>query len=198
MLLKQNHSQYRRLTISQERVRINTEIKAPSIRVISEDGQQVGILTVAEALKIAQEEGVDLIEIVPNATPPVCKLMDFGKYRYEQSKREKLQKKHQHVTHVKEIRFHPNTDTHDFEFKTRHAREFLMNGDKVKATVVFKGREITYQDQGKQMLDRFAERVADIARIEQEATMEGRQMVAIFVPDKKKKTSESNKKQKEG
>ncbi len=154
-------------------------------------------MSVPEALKIAQEQGVDLIEIVPNANPPVCKLMDFGKYRYEQSKRDKLQKKHQHVTHVKELRFHPNTDTHDFEFKTRHAREFLMDGNKVKAVVVFKGREITYQEQGKELLDRFAEKVSDIARIEQEATMEGRQMVAIFVPDKKKKPAE-NKQQKEG
>ena len=88
-------------------------------------------------------------------TPPVCKIMDFGKYRYEQAKREKIQKKHQHVTLVKEVRFHPNTDTHDFEFKTRHAREFILDGNKVKATVVFKGREITYQDQGKDLLESF-------------------------------------------
>lgn len=154
-------------------------------------------MPVSEALKIAEQQGLDLIEIVPNANPPVCKIMDYGKYRYEQSKREKIQKKHQHVTHVKEIRFHPNTDTHDFEFKARHAREFLSNGDKVKATVIFKGREITYQDQGKELLDRLAEKLSDIARIEQEATMEGRQMVAIFVPDKKKKASEQ-KQQKEG
>ncbi|MCX7984656.1 MAG: translation initiation factor IF-3 [Bacteroidetes bacterium] len=183
--------------MKQERVRINAEIKAPSIRVINEEGQQLGIMSVHEALKIANEQGLDLIEIVPNANPPVCKIMDYGKYRYEQSKREKIQKKHQHVTHVKEIRFHPNTDTHDFEFKTRHAREFILNGDKVKATVIFKGREITYQDQGKELLDRFAEKLSDIARIEQEATMEGRQMVAIFVPDKKKKPSEP-KQSKEG
>lgn len=154
-------------------------------------------MPVSEALKIAEQQGLDLIEIVPNANPPVCKIMDYGKYRYEQSKREKIQKKHQHVTHVKEIRFHPNTDTHDFEFKARHAREFLNNGDKVKATVIFKGREITYQEQGKELLDRLAEKLSDIARIEQEATMEGRQMVAIFVPDKKKKASEQ-KQQKEG
>jgi len=152
-------------------------------------------MTVNEALKIAQEQGVDLIEIVPGATPPVCKLMEFGKFRYEVSKRDKIQKKHQHITRVKEIRFHPNTDVHDFEFKIRHAREFLMGGDKVKATVVFKGREITYQDQGKELLNKFTERISDIARIEQEATMEGRQMIAIYVPDKKKKTSETNKQQ---
>jgi translation initiation factor IF-3 len=158
--------------------------------VVTDDGEQLGILSIGEALKLAEQRSSDLIEIVPNANPPVCKLMDFGKYRYEQAKRDKIQKKHQHVTHVKEIRFHPNTDTHDFDFKTRHAREFLTNGDKVKATVVFKGREITYQEHGKELLARFNEQISDIARLEQEATMEGRQMIAIFVPEKKKKTSE--------
>ncbi len=165
---------------------------------MTDDGEQLGIMTTTEALKKAQEKVLDLIEIVPNATPPVCKIMDFGKYRYEQSKRDKIQKKHQHVTHVKEVRFHPNTDTHDFEFKTRHAREFILGGDKVKATVVFKGREITYQDQGRELLDRFTEAMSDIAKIEQEPKMEGRQMVSYFVPEKaKKKTSEENKQLKE-
>jgi translation initiation factor IF-3 len=165
--------------------------------VVTDDGEQLGILSITEALKIAEQRTSDLIEIVPNATPPVCKLMDFGKYRYEQAKRDKIQKKHQHVTHVKEVRFHPNTDTHDFEFKVRHAREFLINGDKVKATVVFKGREITYQDQGRELLGRFSERIADVARQEQEPAMEGRQMIIIFVPEKKKKV-EVPKQPKEG
>jgi len=154
---------------------------------VTDDGEQLGIMTTTEALKKAQEKVLDLIEIVPNATPPVCKIMDFGKYRYEQSKRDKIQKKHQHVTHVKEVRFHPNTDTHDFEFKTRHAREFILGGDKVKATVVFKGREITYQDQGRELLDRFTEAMSDIAKIEQEPKMEGRQMVSYFVPEKQRR-----------
>ena len=138
------------------------------MRVITDDGAQLGIMTTAEALRRAQEMTSDLIEIVPNATPPVVKIMDFGKYRYEQAKRDKIQKKHQHVTLVKEVRFHPNTDTHDFEFKTRHARNFILEGNKVKATVVFKGREITYQDQGKDLLVRFTEAISDIARMEQE------------------------------
>jgi translation initiation factor IF-3 len=166
--------------------------------VVTDDGEQLGILSISDALKIAEQRTSDLIEIVPNATPPVCKLMDFGKYRYEQAKRDKIQKKHQHITHVKEIRFHPHTDTHDFEFKVRHAREFLANGDKVKATVVFKGREITYQDQGRELLGRFSEQIADIARMEQDAAMEGRQMITIFVPEKKKKALEVNKQPKEG
>ncbi len=168
------------------------------MRVIADNGEQLGIMTIGEALKRANERMLDLIEIVPNAAPPVCKIMDFGKYRYEQTKRDKIQKKHQHVTHVKEIRFHPNTDVHDFNFKTRHAREFIMQGNKVKATVVFKGREITYQDRGKELLDRFTEAMSDIARMEQEPKLEGRHMVSYFVPDKgKKKSSEVNKQTKE-
>jgi len=154
---------------------------------VTDEGEQLGIMVTQEALRIARERALDLIEIVPNAEPPVCKIMDFGKYRYEMSKKEKLQKKHQHVTLVKEVRFHPNTDTHDFDFKVRHAREFILEGNKVKATVVFKGREITYQEHGREVLQRFTEQLADIAKIEQEAKMEGRQMVVIFVQDKSKK-----------
>lgn len=148
---------------------------------------------------MAVDRGKDLIEIVPTADPPVCKIMDYGKYRYELAKKEKLQRKHQHVTQVKEIRFHPNTDTHDFEFKVRHARAFLEQGHKVKATVVFKGREITYQELGKNMLDRFTEALSDIAKVESEAKMEGRQMIAFYVADKtkKKKTAASKHEAKE-
>lgn len=151
----------------------------------------------SDARKVASDRGLDLIEIVPNADPPVCKIMDFGKYRYELAKKEKIQKKHQHITLVKEIRFHPNTDTHDFEFKTRHARGFLEEGHKVKATVVFKGREITYQEQGRELLDRFTERIADLSKLDQEAKMEGRQMIAIYAPDKTKKKSGDGKQAKE-
>jgi translation initiation factor IF-3 len=164
------------------------------VRVITDSGEQLGIMSSSEALRQAQNRNSDLIEIVPNATPPVCRIMDFGKYKYEQTKRDKIQKKHQHVTLVKEIRFHPNTDIHDFNFKTRHAREFILEGNKVKATVVFKGREITYQERGRELLNRFTEEMADVAKMEQEPKMEGRQMVSYFVPDKgKKKSSEATK-----
>lgn len=147
---------------------------------------------------MAVDRGKDLIEIVPTADPPVCKIMDFGKYRYELAKKEKLQRKHQHVTQVKEIRFHPNTDTHDFEFKVRHARAFIEQGNKVKATVVFKGREITYQELGKNMLGRFTEALSDIAKVESAPKMEGRQMIAFYVADKtKKKTAASKQEAKE-
>lgn len=146
-----------------------------------------------DALAAAAAKTLDLIEIVPTADPPVCKIMDFGKYKYELAKKDKLQKKHQHVTLVKEIRFHPNTDTHDFDFKVRHARGFIEEGHKVKATVVFKGREITYQDQGRAMLDRFTEQLEDIAKIDAPAKMEGRQMIAYYVADKSKKKVEGSK-----
>ena len=137
-----------------------------------------------EAIEIARKRGLDLIEIVPNAVPPVCKIMDFGKYKYEQTKKDKLQRKHQHVTMLKEIRFHPNTDVHDFEFKVRHARRFLDDGHKVKATVVFKGREITYAHHGEEILKRFAEELADVAKIDQVAKLEGKSMAMIFAPEK--------------
>lgn len=166
--------------------------------MITDDGEQLGIMATKDAQKVATDRSSDLIEIVPNADPPVCKIMDFGKYRYELAKKEKLQKKHQHITLVKEIRFHPNTDTHDFEFKTRHARAFLEEGHKVKATVVFKGREITYQDLGRELLDRFTERISDLSKLDQEAKMEGRQMIAIYAPDRaKKKAGEASKQPKE-
>jgi len=152
-------------------------------------------MATAEAIRSATEIGSDLIEIAPNADPPVCKIMDFGKYKYELAKKEKLQKKHQHVTQVKEIRFHPNTDTHDFEFKVRHARAFLEEGDKVKATVVFKGREIAYKELGAELLERFTESVSDIAKVELVPKMEGRQMIAYYVADKVKKKSTVKEKQ---
>lgn len=163
--------------------------------MIGNDGQQVGLLPTSEAIQMAVREGLDLIEIVPNADPPVCKLMDFGKYKYELAKKEKLQRKHQHVTLVKEIRFHPNTDTHDFDFKVRHARAFLEDGHKVKATVVFKGREITYKEQGELLLNRFTEKVEDLAKVEQAPKMEGRQMIAYYVLDRAKKKSSEKAKQ---
>ncbi|HTK80945.1 MAG TPA: translation initiation factor IF-3 [Bacteroidota bacterium] len=172
-----------------DRVRINEEIRAPKVRVIDDEGQ-VGVMTPGEALRAAHQRGLDLIEIVPNATPPVCKIMDFGKYKYEQTKKEKLQRKHQQVTLLKELRFHPNTDVHDFDFKTRHARRFLEEGHKLKATVVFKGREITYKEHGEDLLRRLSEQLSDLAKIDQEAKLEGRSMSMIFAPDKgsKKKT----------
>jgi translation initiation factor IF-3 len=126
------------------------------------------------------------VEIAPQAKPPVCKIIDFGKFRYEQQKKEKIQKKNQQVSVLKEIRFHPNTDVHDFDFKARHAVNFLEEGNKVKATVVFKGREMAYAELGENLLKRFLERVQDVAKVEVEPKMEGRNMSLIVVPAAKK------------
>lgn len=160
------------------------------MRVITDDGQQLGVMSVTDALSQAQGYGVDLVEIVPKANPPVCKIIDFGKYRYELTKREKLQRKHQQTTQVKEIRFHVSTDEHDFLFKARHARQFLEDGQKVKAGVLFKGREITYQDQGGALLRRLIEFLDEVAKVEQEARMEGRMMSVLFAPDRSKKKTQ--------
>lgn len=173
-------------------VRMNENIRVPEIRVIDEEGQ-VGVMSPREALEIARERGLDLIEIVPNAQPPVCKIIDFGKWKYEQQKRDKAQKKTQHQQLLKEVRFHPSTDTHDFEFKTRHARDFLLEGHKVKATVQFKGREVTYRQFGENLLGKFLERLADISKIDQQISMMGKQMTVVISPTAKKKKEEPKK-----
>lgn len=152
--------------------------------MIEDGGGQVGVMSPKEALAIAIQRGKDLIEVVPTANPPVCKIMDFGKFKYEIQKKEKLQKKHQHVSQLKELRFHPNTDTHDFEFKTKHAIKFLEDGDKVKATVIFKGREVAYKDHGYKLLAELEQRLAAYSKVDQPAKMEGRFMIMIFTPDK--------------
>lgn len=136
---------------------------------------------------MARERDADLVEIVPGANPPVCKIINFGKFKYEIAKKDKIQKKHQHVSLLKELRFHPNTDVHDFDFKVRHARKFLGDGHKVKAAVLFKGREITYKEKGEVLLGRLAERLTDVAKVDQPAKLEGRSMIMIFAPDRKKK-----------
>lgn len=141
---------------------------------------------IKDARNLASDKGKDLVEIAPQAKPPVCKIIDYGKFRYEQQKKDKLQKKNQQVSVLKEIRFHPNTDVHDFNFKTRHAINFLEEGNKVKATVVFKGREMAYVEQGEDLLNRFLEQVEDIAKVEVEPKMEGRNMSLIVVPASKK------------
>ena len=152
--------------------------------MIDDNGAQLGVMTPREAITIAQQKGRDLIEVVPNALPPVCKIMDFGKYKYELQKKEKLQKKHQHVSLVKELRFHPNTDVHDFEFKAKHALQFIADGHKVKATVIFKGREITYKEHGESLLNRLTEHLVAVAKIDQPLHMEGRNMIVLYVPDR--------------
>lgn len=145
--------------------------------MIDSNGRQIGIKNVAEALEIAASRGLDLVEVASDAKPPVCKLMDYGKFKYKLSKKEKTTKKKQHVIHVKEIRLRPKTEEHDFTFKTNHARKFLEKGNKVKATVLFRGREMAHQEFAKELLQRMAERLEDIAKVEREPVMEGRTMI---------------------
>ncbi len=154
--------------------------------MIDFDGKQLGVFLVKDARRLAFEKGKDLVEIAPQASPPVCKIIDYGKFRYEQQKREKIQRKNQAVSVLKEIRFHPNTDVHDFEFKTKHAINFLEEGNKVKATVIFKGREMAYIEQGEELLKRFIEKVKDVSKVEMEPKLEGRNMSLIVVPVSKK------------
>ncbi len=154
--------------------------------MIDIDGKQLGVYSKHDAIRLAGERERDLVEIAPQAKPPVCKIIDFGKFRYEQQKREKYQKKNQAVSVLKEIRFHPNTDVHDFDFKTKHAINFLTEGNKVKATVMFKGREMAYTELGEQLLQRFIERTEDFAKVESPIRMEGRNMSTILVPLSKK------------
>jgi translation initiation factor IF-3 len=144
-------------------------------------------MSIKDALKKAEEAQMDLVEIAPQATPPVCKVIDYGKFTYEQQKREKIQKKKQVVSVLKEIRLHPNTDTHDFDFKARHAANFVEDGDKVKVSVIFKGRELAYTEIGEALLRKFIERLQDVAKVEQEPKFEGRAMHAILAPQKGKK-----------
>jgi len=170
----------------------------PQVRVVDEDGNALGIMSGYEALQIASARGLDLVEISPNSKPPVCKIVDYGKFNYERQKKEKLAKKHQHVMHIKEIRFNPNTDRHDLDFKTKHLRQFLLEGHKVKAYVMFKGRMITHPEIGKKLMEEIVENLNDIGKLESPPKMEGKQLFAYFLPDKKKITTykENLKKQK--
>ncbi|MCU0609074.1 MAG: translation initiation factor IF-3 [Chitinispirillaceae bacterium] len=164
--------------------RINNEIRVPRVRVIGAEGEPLGILLIADALSRSIAAGLDLVEVSPSADPPVCRIMDYGKFKYEKSKKTKEAKKKQHVMHLKEIKLHPKTDAHDFNFKMQHARDFLLKGDRVKITVVFRGREITHIEFGRQMLDKAAAVITDLAQMEMSPKMEGRSLIAIFVPEK--------------
>ncbi len=143
------------------------------------------VVPIDRALEIAESYDLDLVEVAPDAKPPVCKIIDFGKFMYEKKKKEKEAKKKQHTVQVKELRFRPNTDDHDLEFKTRHAREFLEGGDKVKATVQFRGRDMLYTERGKELLLDLAEELDDVSEIESKPNMEGRRMIMMLTPGKK-------------
>lgn len=172
-------------------LRINREIRAPKVRVIDKDGSQVGVLTLAEAIVRAEQAGLDLVEIAPSAEPPVCKIIDFGKYRYQLTKKEKEQKKTQHQVKVKEIKIKPNTDEHDLLIKTKHAREFIAKGNKVRVTCMFRGREMLHPEFGERSVQRICEDLADVATPESPAKMLGRNLSVVLAPGAKKKTANS-------
>jgi translation initiation factor IF-3 len=150
--------------------------------VIAPDGSQLGILDVDVALARAQEEGLDLVEVAPMARPPVVRIMDYGKFKFEQAKQARLAKKKQHVILLKEVKYRPGIDDHDFDTKTRHARRFLDEGNKVKVTMMFRGRQVAHPELGKEVLDRVANELADIGKIETDAKLEGKNMTMILAP----------------
>lgn len=167
-------------------MKINREIRADRLRVITEDGRQLGIFTLREALRKAEEMGLDLVEIAPMAKPPVAKIIDYGKLRYHQAKREKESKKAQVVIKVKEIKLKPNIDTHDFETKLKKAREFLLKGNKVRISIMFRGREMLHVDLGRKVVEQFCTDLADVAQVEAIPKMMGRTMTTVLSPSGKK------------
>ncbi|HAE86601.1 TPA: translation initiation factor IF-3 [Candidatus Marinimicrobia bacterium] len=161
--------------------RINQEIRAPKVRLIEENGNQIGIVSIQEALREAEKRELDLVEISPDANPPVCKILDFGKYKYQQHKHEKENRKKQHVVQMKEIRFRPGTDVHDIETKAKKIRKFIEDGSKVKITVMFRGREMAHKEYGHRVLEMVSEQLSDIARMESEPSQEGRFLTTYLV-----------------
>ncbi len=163
---------------------MNHRIRARELRVIGPDGGQLGVLTPEVALAKAQELGLDLVEVSPTARPPVCKIMDYGKYKYDMKKKAAGARKNQHATEIKEIKFRPKIEEHDFDTKTGHVRRFLAEGNKVKLTMMFRGREITHSEIAKAVLDKVAEKLADTAVVEQQPKLEGRNMTMLLAPKK--------------
>lgn len=178
---------HRRLPV----VRINERIRVPEVRVIGEDGEQLGVLGIQEAIRTARDRGLDLIEVASTAQPPVCRISDFGKYQYEQKKKANEAKKKQVTITVKEVKFRPGTDDHDYDYRMKHAREWLQGGDKVKATIWFRGREMTHRELGSRILQKLEKDLLDVGEVEARPRMEGNQMFIIFGPRRHKMPGKS-------
>lgn len=174
------------MNIAIKEMQINEEIRDKEIRVIMNDGEALGIMSADEALKIAEEKNLDLVKIAPQAVPPVCKIMDYGKYRFEQTKREKEAKKNQHVVEIKEVRLSLGIDTHDFETKVNHARRFLTSGNKVKVSIRFRGREMAHTENGLVIMKQFADACEEFGNVEKAAKLEGKSMMMFLAPKPKK------------
>ena len=173
---------WRCVTISKQEIQINDEIRDKEVRVIGSDGSQLGIMTSSKALAMAESANLDLVKIAPQATPPVCKIMDYGKDRFEQSKREKEAKKNQKVVDIKEIRLSLNIDTHDFNTKLNHTEKFIKNGDKVKVSIRFRGREMGHPEIGTEIMRKFSDACQEFAVVEKPAKLEGRNMLMFLAP----------------
>jgi translation initiation factor IF-3 len=168
-----------------EKLRVNRQIRISPVRVITPDGEQAGILPIERALEIAEELGLDLVEVAPLARPPVCRIMDYGKYKYEEQRQAREARKRQHHVQIKEVKMRPGIEDHDFEFKTRHARKFLEEGNKVKLTMMFRGRQMAHPEFGRQVLDRVSALLQDVSKVEQHPQLEGRSMVMVLAPTAK-------------
>jgi translation initiation factor IF-3 len=171
--------------ISTTEPRINDRVRAPRCRLISDEGEQLGIFVTSDALRMADEQGLDLVEIAPNADPPVCKIMDYGKYRYEQEQKAKKARKHQTIIQIKEIKFRPKIDIHDYETKKKHVIRFLEAGAKVKVTIMFRGREMVHAERGLAILEKLSGELEELGYVENQPKLEGRNMFMLLAPHKK-------------
>ena len=171
-----------RATPINERTRVNQQIRISPVRVVDPQGEQIGILPIERALEIAEEQGLDLVEVAPLARPPVCRIMDYGKFRYEEQRKAREARKKQHHVQIKEVKMRPGIEDHDFEFKTKHARRFLEEGNKVKVTMMFRGRQMTHPELGREVLDRVVTEIADVGKVESSPSMEGRSMTMVLTP----------------
>jgi translation initiation factor IF-3 len=172
----------RTVSRSKKDVRINERIRVPQVRLVDEEGQMLGVMSTRDAMQMASDKGFDLVMVSPNASPPVCRIMDYGKYKYEQSKKARRAKKKQHVVHVKEVKMRPGIEQHDYDFKMNHARRFLENNDKVKFSLIFRGREVTHLDIGQRVMERVAKDLEKIANVEIKPKREGHALIMIVSP----------------
>ena len=170
------------LPISNKELQINEQIRDKELRVIDSDGTQLGIMPLRKAMEIAEQKNLDLVKIAPQANPPVCKIIDYGKFRFEQAKREKEARKNQRVVEIKEVRLSLNIDTHDFETKRNHALRFISEGNKVKVSIRFRGREMGHPELGQEIMQRFADAMSEVANVEKPAKLEGRTMLMFLAP----------------
>ena len=175
-------SPFWRATAINDRTRVNQQIRISPVRVIDPEGEQIGILPIEQALDAAAQQGLDLVEVAPLARPPVCRIMDYGKFKYEEQRKARDARKKQHQVQLKEVKMRPGIEDHDFDFKTRHARRFLEEGNKVKVTMMFRGRQMAHPEIGREVMDRVIKEIADVGKVESPPAMEARSMTMVLAP----------------